>query len=256
MKITILGSGAAYGVPMCLNNWGQIQDRNNPKNRRTRASIYVQTGKKDILIDAGPDFRQQINDNNISNIDAVFITHGHYDHIAGIPELWRAAYFLKKNIEVFASKKTIQEIRNCFAYMFKGNNEPGSSRIIWKTIDNGQDFCDGENIWQTMAMKHHNISSTAFRLDNFAYATDFENISEENIEKLKNLDLLIMECNNGEYPTPNGHSDWFKISEWLEEIKPREALLCHLSAKVDYDQLSAKLFDNVKLAFDGMRIEL
>ncbi len=257
MKVTILGAGSAYGTPMIFNTWGKA-DKANPKNNRSRASVLLEIEGKNIIIDTGPDFREQINKNNVQNIDSVFITHGHYDHIAGIPELPRATKLLGHGIDVFAASNTMTELKNSFGYLFheKAEAEPDSKSINWKLLpDEGEFIASGLNFITTQ-LPHHSMKSSAFRYKNFAYVTDWQEMSEAVREQLRGLDVLILECNNGTEPENNGHSDLFKINDVLEDIKPKRTILTHLSVRVDYDAFSQKLPPNCELAYDGMQIEI
>lgn len=257
MKITILGSGSAYGLPMVFNTWGKA-DSSNPQNIRTRASILMEIEDKNILIDCGPDFREQINKNKVKNIDSVFITHGHYDHIAGIPELPRATKLLGHSIDLFASSETMNNLKSSYAYLFKEVNsaEPDSKNINWKLLPNDGAFTAQGLSFTTFQFPHHFLHSSAFRYQNFAYVTDWQQMPENAKTQLQNLDLLILECNNGTEPEENGHSDLFKIKEALAAIKPRQTVLTHLSARIDHNKFSQELPENCKLAYDGMQIEL
>lgn len=257
MKITILGSGAAFGVPMLFNTWGKASS-SNPKNYRTRASILLNIDHKDILIDAGPDFREQINKNNIKNIDSVFITHGHNDHIAGVAELPRATKLLGHGINVYASEGTMSELKNSFGYLFhdKAEAEPDSKSLNWKFLPDVGDFiAEGLN-FTTFQLPHHSMKSSGFRYQNFAYITDWQSISDEVLAKLHGLELLILECNNGAEPADNGHSDLYKVKDVLELINPKKTILTHLSVRIDYDDFSKLLPPNCQLAYDGMVVEI
>lgn len=257
MKITILGSGSAYGCPNCFNDWGNIKNITNPKNHRTRACTFVEIEENKFLIDLTPDFREQINKNNISDLDAIFLTHGHYDHIAAVSELWRAAHILKKQLHVFCSQETFAEVKTCFPYFFKPNHESGSDKIIWNVLQDNQDFEFAGIKWQTFQNKHGHMSSTAFRHKNLAIVMDLEDLSDIGKQKLKNLDLLIMECNNGQDDKArNGHNNLSNILNWTTELKPKKTLLTHLSTRVDYDELTKILPQDMKLAYDGMKIEI
>lgn len=254
MKITILGSGSAYGTPMAFNYWGQ-SDPENPKNLRTRASILIEDNNKKVLIDAGPDFRHQINKSGVSDIDAVLLTHGHYDHIAGIPELPRASKILRHKIEIYASKETMKEIRSCYGYLFSGG-EAESVGLSWKSLpDNGKtDVADLE--FDVFQVPHHQLMCTAFRYKGFVYITDWQELPEEAAAKINGADLLLAECNNGFSPENNGHSDWPALEKRLKGLDIKQIVLGHLSARVDYEAFKVRLPEGVRPAYDGMVLEL
>ena len=256
MKITLLGSGSAYGTPMIFNDW-RLANPANPKNIRTRAAVLIAEAGKTILVDAGPDIRAQVNTNQVENIDAVFLTHGHYDHIAGIPELPRAAKILGHGIDVFASEETFGEVKKSFGYLFKEKveAEPDSKKLNWKTLPTLGEFdCLGLK-FKTFQVPHHSLHSSAFRLGDFAYVTDWEGIPAEGLSVLQGVKTLLIECNNGLYPEKNGHSDLENVKKIAALVKPERVILTHLSARVDYDQTSAVLPDNFELAYDGMSFE-
>lgn len=257
MKVTILGSGAAFGVPMIFNAWKNATP-NNPKNYRTRASILLEDKGKSILVDCGPDFREQINKNNVKNIDSVFITHGHYDHIAGIPELPRATKILGHGIDVYATADTMAELKRSFGYLFKEKveAEPDSKSINWKVLPDRGDFSASGLKFTTFQLPHHSMMSSAFRYQNFAYVTDWQEMTPEIMEKLQGLELLILECNNGTEPADNGHSDLYKVKAVLENIKPKKTFLTHLSVRVDYETFLNELPKNCAPAYDGLKIEI
>jgi phosphoribosyl 1,2-cyclic phosphate phosphodiesterase len=257
MKITILGSGSAYGVPMAFNVWGAAHP-NNPKNKRSRASLLIEDKGKAILVDAGPDFRYLINDNNVANIDAVFITHGHYDHIAGIPELPRATKTLEHGITVFATAETMAELKQSYGYLFKdkADAEPDSKSVTWQVLPDAGEFVAEGLSFKTILFQHHHIHSSAFRYQNFAYVTDWQALPDNCGEFLSGLELLVIECNNADKPEENGHSDIFKVQEVIEKFQPKRVVLSHISRRMDADDFSKKLPNSVELSYDGMVLTL
>ncbi len=257
MKITVLGSGSAYGLPMIFNNWGRANPQNT-KNKRTRASVLLEINGKNILIDAGPELRLQANTNNLKNIDSVFITHGHYDHIAGLPELPRATKLLGHEIDIWASSETMNELKRCYNYLFREDRkeEPDSKSLKWNVLPDKGTFLASGIEFETILFQHHHIHSSAFRYENFAYVTDWQEIPENIEHFLDNVEVLIIECNNGTQPEENGHSDIYKIREIKEKFEPKNIVLTHLSARIDADEFQKNLPDNCLLAYDGMQIKL
>lgn len=253
MKITVLGSGSAYGTPMIFNQWREANPE-NPKNRRSRASIIIEEAGKSILVDAGPDLRMQINAAKIQNVDAVFLTHGHYDHIAGIPELPRAAKILGHGIDIFGSNETLSEVKSSFGYLFKekADAEPDNKKLNWNVLpDLGKFDCCGLT-FGTFQVPHHRLHCSAFRCKDFAYVTDWEEIAEEGYKVLLGIKYLFIECNNGLSFEKNGHSNLENVKRAVDRINPEKVVLTHLSGRVDYDLFSASLPDERwSLAYDG-----
>lgn len=254
MKITILGSGSAYGTPMIFNDWGQAV-ASNPRNLRLRASIFLEDENKRLLVDAGPDLREQINRENIMDFDAVFLTHPHYDHIGGVPELPRASKILGHKIDIFASKETLDELKKCYAYLFAGIGEPDSGGLVWHVLCEGKENVAGLDL-NVFFVPHHHMQSSGFRYKNFAYVTDWQELPEYARLQIDRADLLLAECNNGMELMQNGHSSWPEIDRRLKGLKISQIVLTHLSARVDYQTLQNQLPENVQVAYDRMVLEI
>ena len=255
MKITVLGSGSAYGAPMAVNTWCGSNPA-EPKNHRLRPSILIEKNGKKIIVDAGPDFREQTCRAGLKDVDAIFLTHGHYDHIGGIPELPRAATMLGHPIEIYGSEETLAEVRSCYAYLFREHGEPEKKGLRWITLpDEGKfEACGLE--FETFQVRHHRLHPSAFKIDNFAYITDWAVLPDEDYKYLQNLDLLMVECNNGMVHEENGHSDLPLILERMPKITAKHVALCHITCEVDYNDFVKHIPEGFTLCYDGISFEL
>ena len=252
-EVTILGCGSSTGVPAIGNNWGNC-DPNNPKNKRMRSSILVKDENNTILIDAGPDLRQQLLNSNVKNIDAVFVTHGHADHIHGIDDFRFLNVLMNKDIDLFASQTTIKQIKEKFGYVFEKLN-PKSNGYYYKP-------CLTPNIIKpnfqlnnldikTFDQDHGFSKSTGFRINNIAISTDVVDLNTEAFNNLNNLDLWIVDCLR--FKPHKTHAHLEKTLQWIDKVKPKKSILTHMNYEVDYNEISKILPKNCYAAFDGMK---
>ena len=218
--------------------------------------IYLDDGC--IIVDPGTNDVLHYCREKQLHVTDILLTHGHYDHIAGLPELPRATKLLGHKIDIWASLETMTELKQCYGYLFKENQkeEPDSKSLRWNVAPDKGTFLASGIEFETILFQHHHIHSSAFRYKNFAYVTDWQAIPENIGSFLDNLDTLIIECNNGMQPEENGHSDIHKIREIKESFNPKNIYLTHLSSRIDTDEFQKILPDNCHLAYDGMQLEL
>jgi phosphoribosyl 1,2-cyclic phosphate phosphodiesterase len=255
MKAIILGSGTSTGVPRIGGehgvDWGDC-DPNEPKNRRTRASIIIENDEGTrLLIDTSTDLRQQFLANDIHRIDAVFWTHDHADHTHGIDDLRPLRYGRSGPIPGYGNDETVRRLRQRFGYVFAG--QFGYHTIVSLENMNSLRMCLGFGVgW--CVMPHGPAKSTGFRFDcdgkTISYATDFSEITPEMVNLFYGSDLLVVDCLRRE-PHPT-HSHLGMALELVRTAKVGRAVLTHLDKSMDYASLSAELPDNVVVGYDGM----
>lgn len=255
MKLLMLGSGTSTGVPRIGNDWG-LCDPNEPRNRRTRASIIVENiaGQR-ILVDTSTDLRVQFLANGIDRIDAVFWTHDHADHVHGIDDLRPLRYGRGGPIPGYAIGETVRRLRQRFDYVFAGQH--GYHTIVeLDTLDRLR-ICAGFAIAHCQ-MPHGPAQSTALRFDcdgkTIGYATDFSAINRDMVELFNGVDLLVVDCLRRE-PHPT-HACLPLALELIDASRAGQAVLTHLDKSMDYATLSAEVPSHVRVGYDGLEIAL
>lgn len=251
MKITILGSGTSTGVPM-VGCRCPVCTSDDPRDRRSRASILVEHDGKYILVDTSTDLRRQALREKIPHIDAVLFTHSHADHIHGIDDL-RGFHFLHKRIiPCHATEETLSAISRNFSYIFKGMEKAGYAPLMEPHAVHAAFDLFGLTVVPVPLM-HGTMPATGYRFGDAAYLTDCSLIPEKSLALLKKLELLIID---GLRYTP--HPNHFNIEGALQvirELAPRRSILTHLTHEVPYRDRS-KLPPGVEFAYDGMTLEI
>ncbi len=247
IKVTILGSGTSKGIPEigCTCHTCTSTD---PRDKRLRASILVETHGLRILIDASPDLRQQALRNDISRLDAVLLTHQHYDHVGGIDDL--RPFCATHDVPVYANAQTVQDLHNRIDYCFRKNPYPGVPRLDLKTITNIPFLVDGLKIIPIEVL-HGKLPIFGYRIGDFAYVTDAKTIEDTEKDKLKNLDVLILNC----LRINQEHFAHFILPEALaliDELNPKRCYLthaCHMLGR--HEEVSRLLPSGVGFAYDN-----
>ncbi len=255
MKVTILGCGGSGGVPLIGNNWGRC-DPHNPKNRRLRPSIYIETRGVSILVDSSPDLREQLLAANVQRIDAVLYTHAHADHIHGIDDLRGINRLMQSAMPIYADKPTLDEIEKSFGYVFKlipGGQGFFRPQLISNQITAYQEFKIGDVSILPLDQDHGFMRSLGFRIADFAYSTDVVEMPEQSMQHLMGLDTWIVDCFIDEPHNTHAHIE--KTFAWIERLKPKRAILTHMSARLDYEKLRAQCPAGVEPGYDGLVID-
>lgn len=259
MQITILGCGTSSGVPRIggpdgAGNWG-LCDPGNPRNRRRRVSVLVQAAGKTVLIDCGPDCREQLLSARVAHLDAVIITHDHADHAHGIDDLRQVFHAMRRPVDVWASPVTFAVLKSRFDYVFKGATG-------YPATCTAHDFTApvmrGELRITPFPQLHGDIESTGVRFDlagkSFAYSTDVVGFDARADAALSGLDLWVVDALRRE-PHPT-HSHLDQTLGWIRERQPGRAVLTHMDQSMDYETLLDELPAGVEPGHDGQVIDL
>ena len=251
--LTILGSGTSTGVPMIHCKCKVCRSR-DPKDNRTRCSAWLQVGGKSFLLDTSIDLRQQAMRAKIDRIDAVLYTHPHADHVFGIDELRSFNFKQREIIPLFGNEWTEKVLFSQFPYIFNPDPHPrggGIPLVKFQRINEGlQNLC-GIPI-EPIGVPHGTGESFGYRIDSLAYMTDCEKIPDNAAERLKNLEVLIINCVR--IAAHDTHLNLSAALEAIERIKPKKAYLTHLNHDFKYSQWKKKLPKGVALAYDGLKI--
>ncbi len=251
VKITFLGSGTSQGVPIIACEC-EVCTSADKRDKRLRSSILVETETTRFIIDSGPDFRQQLLREKVKRLDAVVFTHEHKDHIAGLDEVKAFNFINKMVMPVYATQRVQQALHREFAYIFSEEKYPGIPEINVIDFDNDP-FYVGDILLQPINVMHYRLPVKGFRINDFAYVTDANFIPEEEKEKLKNLNVLVLNALRRE---PHiSHFTFEEAIELVRELKPRKAYLTHISHQLGlHKEVSKELPSNIELAVDGLQL--
>lgn len=253
MTVTFLGTGTSQGVPIICCECAVCKS-NDPKDNRLRSSILIESETTKVIIDAGPDFRQQLLRKNLKSLDAVVFTHEHKDHIAGLDEVKAFNYFNNMKMPVYATERVQTALKREFAYIFSEEKYPGIPEIDLHTITD-EPICINDIKLLPIDLIHYKMPVKGYRIRNFTYITDANYISETEIEKIRGSEIIVINALRKE-----PHLSHFTFSEainLMKELKPKKAYFTHISHQLGLHQdVSLELPDFIELAYDGLHIEI
>ncbi|MDO5571945.1 MAG: MBL fold metallo-hydrolase [Bacteroidales bacterium] len=251
MRVTVLGSGTSTGVPE-IGCTCEVCTSKDKKDNRLRASVVVQTDNSNILIDCGPDFRTQMLNTGIVSLTGLLVTHTHYDHIGGMDDL--RPFCRHGAFSVYGERRVCETLMDKYSYMFQDHKYPGVPNIDLITIHRTP-FEINNDIIIPIRLFHYKLPVLGYRIKNFAYLTDFSFINDEELDKLRELDCLIIDALRKKQ-----HMSHLSLDEALQLIKkinPKRAYLTHMSHQMGlHETVSNELPENVFLCYDGMTINV
>lgn len=253
MKITILGSGTSQGIPIITCDC-EVCHSNDPRDKRLRTSILIETENTTLCIDAGPDFRHQMLRTNVKKLDAILISHEHKDHIGGLDDVRPFIFRQQKPMIVYASSSAQKEIRREYSYAFVKQDEryPGAPAFELKTINN-HPIEINELIIEPIKLKHFTLTSYGFRIGNFAYITDLSELPKKGYSKLKGVEYLIIEALR--HKPHYSHICLSEAIDIAQRIGAKKVWFTHISHDMGkYADINPTLPENMMLAYDGLEI--
>jgi phosphoribosyl 1,2-cyclic phosphate phosphodiesterase len=253
LKVTFLGTGTSQGVPVIACDC-EVCKSSDIKDNRLRSSILIQSEEKTIIVDTGPDFRQQMLRENVQKLDTVVFTHAHKDHIAGLDDIRAFNFKQKAAIDIYATEAVQEALKVEFHYIFSDYKYPGIPQVNLKTIYH-QDFSIGDISFTPVAVMHFKLPVLGFRIKDFTYITDAKTISESEQEKIKGSKILVINALQREK-----HISHFTLDEAIEfaqKISAEKTYFTHISHKLGkHIDVSKELPKGIELAYDGLVLEI
>ena len=253
MTVTFLGTGTSQGIPI-IGSTHPVCLSSDFKDKRLRVSVLIEWDNYSYVIDCGPDFRQQMLRAGSDRIDGIVFTHEHSDHVLGFDDI-RPFYFRQGDIPIYAHKRVLKALKKRFDYVFKTKNKyPGAPTVIQNRIKNEPFLLKNLEVIPVNG-KHDKLQVFGFKFGDFAYLTDMKTVKSEEVEKIKNVKVLVVNALRIE-----PHLSHFNLEEALQfiaEVNPETAYLTHISHLLGFHEaIQKKLPKNVFLAYDGLEINL
>lgn len=253
MKVTFLGTGTSQGVPVIACSC-EVCSSLDYRDKRLRTSVFVEVDGVNLVVDTGPDFRQQMLNGKVTKLDAVVYTHEHKDHTAGLDDVRAFNFLQKKDMPIYAEPRVIDQLKREFAYIFAEKKYPGVPQIEVNEISDDKFSIDNVELTPIRGL-HYKLPVLGFRIKDFVYLTDTNSVDEANKEKMKGAKVLVLNALQKE-----DHISHFTLQEALDliaELKPEKAYLTHLSHKMGtHVKVSLELPDTVEIAYDGLSVAL
>lgn len=253
MQITVLGSGTSQGVPV-VGCACRVCKSNDPRDKRLRTSVLVEAAGTTIVIDAGPDFRQQMLRADVRKLDAVVITHNHKDHTGGLDDVRAYNWIQKKPMDIFGRESVLEAIKNEFPYAFGEDRYPGVPDIRLHPIEN-KTFHIGDLELTPIDALHHRMPVFGFRIGDFSYLTDANQLEPGELDKMKGSRVIIINALRKQKHI--SHFTLDEAADILQYLQPEQAYITHVSHQMGLSkEVNPLLPEHIALAYDGLKIRL
>ncbi len=254
MKVTVLGCGASLGVPAAGGFWGDCNP-NNPKNERTRASILIETENTTVLVDTTPDVRQHLNTYNVQRLDGVILSHAHSDHISGMDDLRVISYRMGEPIKAFTNKETAAYIAEHRSYAVKDSTKIYKAFMNMNVCDYGVNTI-GDIDFHWFEQEHKTCKTIGLRIGDFAYSVDMMDLNPDALATLHGVKTWIVDC--GGYKLDHDkittHANLEMVKKWSKDLNVENTYLTVLTGRMDYDEVSSHLPENMHMLYDGFSL--
>lgn len=254
LQITFLGTGTSQGVPV-IGCDCEVCKSTDLKDKRLRTSILIESETTTIVIDAGPDFRQQMLREKVQKIDAVVFTHEHKDHIAGLDDIRAFNFKLKKDIPIYASNRVANRLKIEYDYAFSEYKYPGVPEMVIEEIRENENFTIGDLAFTPISVLHYKMPVFGFRVRNFTYITDANFISDEEKNKIKGSDVFVL--NALRYEEHISHYNVAQATELMNELKPTHGYFIHMSHNLGLHEIEEKKLPHfIQYSYDGLKLSV
>ena len=253
IKIEFLGTGTSQGVPVVACDCPVCRSENK-KDKRLRSALFIEVNGDKLVIDAGPDFREQMLRIGLRRLNAILLTHEHTDHIFGLDDIRAFNWVQGHPTDIYAEARVQTTVRRVFDYVFIKNKYPGIPQMNLHLVENKPFRLNATDIIPVRGF-HHKLPVFGYRMGNMAYLTDINFIEEAEKEKLTGLDVFVVNALRIEK-----HISHYNLEEALQliaEVKPKKAYLTHISHLMGFhDEVQKQLPENVFLAYDGLQLDI
>ncbi|MCB2408763.1 MBL fold metallo-hydrolase [Hymenobacter lucidus] len=255
MQVTFLGTGTSQGVPM-IGCHCPVCSSVDYRDKRLRVSVHVQTQGKSLIIDSGPDFRQQVLRARIDHLDALVFTHEHKDHTAGMDDIRAYNFKQQQDMPVYAEPRVLEQLRREYAYIFAEHKYPGVPKVQTMPILSDTDSFEVEGVLvQPIRAMHYKLPVLGFRIGNFTYITDANYLSEESLERVRGSEVIVLNALRHEEHI--SHYSLPEAVDILTDLAPRVGYITHIGHQLGkHREVEATLPAFIRLAYDGLQVTL